>query len=424
MSHRDLTRNRDFNRLWCADAVGQVGGALSAFVLPLVGYAVTGSAALAALPAAAYLAGLVGALLPGGVVADRYDRRRVLVGTHAGALVAFGSLAAAPLVGAVTLPHLVLTALVAGVCAGVREPAEASAVRTVVTREQLPTAISQTQARQHVATLVGGPLGGVLYGVARWLPFLVDAGCAAFALVQVSRVRADLSAPVDGAAGNARRELLDGVLYVLGRTYFRTVAVFGACCNLVVNAVFYVAILRLVQDGVSPGAIGLVDAIAGVGGILGAVLAPSLVRRVRTGRLTVAVAWSWVPLLVPLVFWSSPVLVGAMLFLGLLLNPAGIAAGGAYRAAITPVELQGRVLSASSFLGMATLPLAPVLGGLLLEHTGGPAAIVGLVVAAVLTALVPTLSREVRRVPRPADWPAAEGTPVDTPGRRPEPVAG
>jgi hypothetical protein len=58
-----------------------------------------------------------------------------------------------------------------------------------------------------------------------------------------------------------------------------------------------------------------------------------------------------------------------------------------------------------SFLAMSVLPLAPLLGGLLLEHTGGPTAIAGLLVAAVLTALIPTLSRSVRSVPRPRDWP-------------------
>jgi hypothetical protein len=119
-----------------------------------------------------------------------------------------------------------------------------------------------------------------------------------------------------------------------------------------------------------------------------------------------------VPLLVPLVFWSSPALVGALLFAGLLLNPAGNAAGQSYRAAITPVEMQGRVASASSFLAHATMPLAPLLGGLLLEHAGGPAATVGLLVAAVLTALIPTASRELRRVPRPADWAADSASPT------------
>jgi MFS family permease len=406
MGHRELMHNRDFTRLWSADAVGQVGGAMSAFVLPLVGYAVTGSAALAALPGAAFLLGLVAALLPGGVLADRLDRRRLLMAAHGGGLVAFGSLATAGMLGSLTLPHLMVAAAAGGICAGVREPAEASAVRSVVPREQLPTAISQTQARQHVAALVGGPLGGGLYGLTRWLPFAADTVCTAFALVQVSRVRLPATRP--GTAGSARRELAEGLRYVAARPYFRTLAIFGALCNLVVNAVFVVAILRLVQDGVSPGAIGLVDALAGAGGILGAIVAPALIARFRTGRITVATAWSWVPLLVPLVFFSSPVLIGALLFLGLLLNPAGNAASASYRAAITPVGLQGRVASAYSFLGLATLPLAPVLGGLLLEHAGGPAATAGLLVAALLTALIPTLSREIRRVPRPADWPTQE----------------
>jgi hypothetical protein len=173
-----------------------------------------------------------------------------------------------------------------------------------------------------------------------------------------------------------------------------------------------VAVLRLVQGGTSPAAIGLVDALAGAGGILGAVLAPALIARVPTGHLTVVTAWSWVPLLVPLVFWSSPALVGGLLFLGLLLNPAGNAAGASYRTAITPAAMQGRVAAATSFLTLATLPLAPLLGGVLLEHAGGPAATAGLLVAAAATALVPTLSRPLRGVPKPADWPAA---PDDTP---------
>ena len=75
------------------------------------------------------------------------------------------SLAVAGVLGALTVPHLFAVALLTGVGAGVFAPAEMSAVRTVVPTEQLPTALSQHQARQHVANLVGGPLGGVLYAV-------------------------------------------------------------------------------------------------------------------------------------------------------------------------------------------------------------------------------------------------------------------
>jgi MFS family permease len=122
------------------------------------------------------------------------------------------------------------------------------------------------------------------------------------------------------------------------------------------------------------------------------------------------VAWSWVPLLVPLIFWSSPWLVGAMLFLGLLLNPAGNAGAQSYRVAITPDELQGRIASSSQFLGFTTIPFAPLLGGWLLEAFGGSTATLLLLVAAVLSALIPTLTPSVRSVPRPRDWPAPDAS--------------
>jgi hypothetical protein len=72
---------------------------------------------------------------------------------------------------------------------------------------------------------------------------------------------------------------------------------------------------------------------------------------------------------------------------------------------ITPPELVGRVQSVGQFLGWSTLPLAPVLGGALLAALGGPTAMAVLTVLCALVAFIPTLSRTVRSVPRPADWP-------------------
>ena len=82
-------------------------------------------------------------------------------------------------------------------------PAEMSAVRTVVPTEQLPTALSQQQARQHVASLLGGPLGGALYSVTRWVPFLFDAVTFAVSWVLLGRIRTDLS---PAPSGGERRD--------------------------------------------------------------------------------------------------------------------------------------------------------------------------------------------------------------------------
>src|SRR5680860_902439 len=107
-SYRTLARNRDFTRLWVGEAISQLGTTASLFVFPLVGYALTGSALLAGLPVAAYTLGIALALLPAGVVADQFDRRRVLLTASAAGFVLSGSLAVAGLAGSITLPHLVV----------------------------------------------------------------------------------------------------------------------------------------------------------------------------------------------------------------------------------------------------------------------------------------------------------------------------
>jgi MFS family permease len=166
------------------------------------------------------------------------------------------------------------------------------------------------------------------------------------------------------------------------------------------------AVLRLMEAGVPAVQIGLVETAVGIGGLLGAVAAPWIIDRFRTGALTVLIAWSFVPLVVPMVFWNNPLVVSLAIGGGLFLNPAGNAGIGAYRMALTPPDLQGRVQSTSQFVSMSVMPLAPVLAGVLLATLGGPTAVVVLGVLIAGVALIPTLSHSVRSVPRPAVWQA------------------
>jgi MFS family permease len=107
-----------------------------------------------------------------------------------------------------------------------------------------------------------------------------------------------------------------------------------------------------------------------------------------------------------MVLWNQPAVVGAALFTGLLLNPAGNAASGTYRIAHTPAHLQGRAQSAQQFLSMSVIWVAPLLGGALLASLGGSTAIAIIGGLVALSALIPTLTRSVRSVPRPAVWQA------------------
>ena len=176
----------------------------------------------------------------------------------------------------------------------------------MVRPDELSTALSQSQARQHIASLLGGPLGGILYGVTRWLPFAFDAFSFAVAWVLLGRLRTDLSAPGERGppAGRSTTSPRASASSCAGRTSAPPPAD-GALANLLVNAMFFVAILRMVQDGVSPTVIGLVSTAAGVGGILGAMAAPWIIERMPTGTLVVTAAWSFVPLVVPMVLWTT-----------------------------------------------------------------------------------------------------------------------
>jgi len=404
-SYRSLARNHDFTVLWIGQTISEVGSRMSMFVFPLVAYAVTGSAVYAAAAEAVHLLGLAGALVPAGVLADRADRRRIMRVASGSGVLLYASLAAATIAGDLTLPHLLGVALLTGVVAGLFMPAEISAVRTVVTQEELPTALSQNQARMHVAALVSAPLGGVLLSIARWLPFASTAVTFACSWVMLGRLRTDLSpTPYDGPKRHPVHELTAGLRFVWSRPFFRVLMFWSALANLTVNALFFVAVLRMIEAGFPAFQIGMVEAVAGVAGIVGAVVAPWIIDRVPTGRLTVAIAWSFAPLVVPMAFWNQPAVVAAALGLGLLLNPAGNAGIGAYRIAVTPPELVGRVQSTSQFVSMSAMPLAPVLAGVLLTTLGGTAAVLVLGVLTALVALIPTLSVTVRSVPRPAAW--------------------
>lgn len=264
-------------------------------------------AALAALAEALHLLNLAAALLPAGVLADRLDRRRVMRAASGSGVLLYASLALAGAAGQLTLPHLLVVALLTGMGAGAFSPAETSAVCSVVATHDLPTALAQNQARQHVAALVGGPLGGALHGLTRWLPFAADACSYAVSWLLLGRIRADLSpACVAEPRPAPRDELIEGARFVLQRPFFRTLMVWAALTNLTMNALFFVAVLRLIQAGFEPVRIGLVETAAGVAGILGAVLAPWIIERFPTGWLTGVIAWSPVPLVVPTALWNDP----------------------------------------------------------------------------------------------------------------------
>jgi MFS family permease len=403
--YRRLARNRDFTILWAGETVSELGSSMSLFVFPLVAYAVTQSVLSASLAEAAYAGGRVVFLLPAGAWVDRMNRKTVMLASSGSGVVLYGSLAVAGAAWHLTLVHLLVVALATGVASAFFRPAETAAVHQIVASEDLPTALSQNQARQAIAALAGGPLGGALFSLARWLPFAVDAVSFAVSCLTLSRLRAVFTTPPSpDAPRSLRRDIREGLAFNWHNGFLRATLIFAAVANMASQAFFLALVLRMLQAHVHPTLIGFFWTAGGVAGILGALTAPYLMDRFPTGPLSLVTAWAMTIATIPMAFTVNPLLLGLLAVPVFFVIPIPNTAVATYRIAITPERLQGRGQTAMNFVASIASPVGPLLGGWMLSTIGGSTAMLLLAGVLALSPLALTLSRDVRAVPVPAIW--------------------
>lgn len=388
-----LSRNRNYTLLWSSQAVSEVGFNATLIAFPLVVLMVTGSAAISgavlAVDAVAQL--VVG--LPGGALADRWDRRRVMLCCEAVQAVAVASLAVALWQGVATVPHMVAVAAVLGASRALFEPAEDASLPRIVPESQLATAVSLNAARSSVGQMAGTALGGFLVAVGRWVPFAVDALTHAVAFVGLLFLRVPPSAPTERR--HFVREVLDGLRWVLGRPEMRVTAWCAVTLNLFFSAYYLVIIVLAQSRGVPPGEIGVMAAMLGVGGVLGALAAPRLCRLLSPHQAIAGVFWA-LTLLAPLaVLVSGGYLMGA-LFAGMaFLAPTANTVITTHQLLHTPDELRGRLSGVMNVVVGTAAALGPALGGVLAELLPGPGAVLlcagGIAVITVLVTVHPVL---------------------------------
>lgn len=191
MSAVPLRRNREFMLLWTGEALSGLGSQVSLVAYPLLVLATTGSPAKAGVVGFARTLPIAALALPAGVLADRVDRKRLMVACDAVRALALAVLAAAILTGAVPYALIVLVALVDGTGFVVTYVSERGALRRLVAPDQLAEAVARNESRTFAAMLAGPPLGGVLFGLGRAVPFLADAVSYAAAAAGKLLIRTD-----------------------------------------------------------------------------------------------------------------------------------------------------------------------------------------------------------------------------------------
>ena len=398
-----LSTNRDFVIIWAGAGVSELGTSMSRLVFPLVGYAITHSTVQAGLATTGLILGEVVLRLPAGALVDRMARSRVLLLTNIAGAAVYASLAIALFAGHLTLAHLVIAGFLSGGADAFASPATSATMRTIVPKEQLPLAYTRLEARDNAVQLVGPPIGGALYAVARGVPFLVDAVSYTAEAFAVTRLRTPLPAP-EREPGSIRADVAEGLRFVWRNVGVRAMMIWGGLVNFCGGFVFVAVTLRLVRAGVHPAAIGLVSTATAVAGLLGALVAPVIITRARTGLVSIVFTLVHAALIVPLAWTGNVVATGALLAIGTFLVPANNAGISAYMVSVVPDALQGRINSAAGFIATGLAPLGPLLAGVALAGLGGRHT---LLLGALLTGLsvVPLVaSRTVRTLGRPDTW--------------------
>jgi MFS family permease len=293
-SHAQL--DPDFQRLWASVTVSSLGDGMRFVALPLLAAQLTSDPRQIA---AVYLAEQLPLLLFGllsGALADRVDRRRILWLVDAVRALTVGALAVAVATHSVTIHLLAGVAFLLGLGQTLYNGAWSGMVPTLVAPIDLTRANARLQAGSLVTdTLLGTPLGALLFGITAALPFAVDAVSFAGAAVLALMLRGNFQ-PQPSAApntwGTLCRDTAHGVRWLWRHRLLRRLCLTSGITNLVGAGLIAILVLYARQVlGLSSLAFALLVASFALGGVAGAAGTPRLTARFgnqRVLRLTAA----------------------------------------------------------------------------------------------------------------------------------------
>ncbi|WP_308164147.1 MFS transporter [Nonomuraea sediminis] len=369
-----LLRDRNFRGLFLADTASQAGAQILNLAMPLV--------AVTALHASAFEVGVLAMCqtlafvvigLPAGAIVDRLARRRVMVVCDWGRAAVLASVPAAWWLGVLTVYQLYAVALVLGVFTVFFDVAYQSYLPHLVERDQLVRGNASLEVVRTVAQLGGPSAGGYLIQFLT-APFALVATVLGFAwsALCLGTIRKPEFRGAGG--GHLGREIMEGLRFVLGHRLLRRIAGCTATSNLFAAMAQPMVLLLLARElGLGAGAIGLLTALGGIGGLLGAWLIGRLAVRLGQGPTL------WLAILVPAPLLLLVPLAQADWRLALVaLQEFALGVGVvvynvtqlSFRQAATPDALLGRMNATMRFMVWGTLPLGALLSGVLGETIG------------------------------------------------------
>jgi MFS family permease len=326
----------------------------------------------------------------GGVLADRYPKRRILMITQAAMGLLALVLGMLVITGTARVWHVYALAFGLGLATVVDNPARQTFVGEMVGRRDLPNAIALNSASFNGARVLGPAVAGLLIAVAGTGPvFLINAASYGAVLFGLAAMRRSELHPAD-LVPRAKGQLREGLRYVRGRRdLVMVLALVGFVATFGMNFQMTTALVTREVFGVGASSFGLASTMLAVGALAGALLAARRVRPRLRLLLSAALLFGVLEVATGLMptYWSFLVM---LVPTGIALMTFTSAANATVQLSVAP-EMRGRVMGLYMFVFMGTNPLGAPLVGWMAEQFGPRLSIVAGGVVAALAALAVTL---------------------------------
>ena len=172
-----------------SDTASAIGAAMQGFGVSLVAYKISGS-----LIAAGWVPTLTGivrqlANVLGGTVVDRHDRKHLVIANCITGVLLWGATGILLLAGALTFSVFLAIMLTSSLFTGCLGGATDAMLRSIIDIREYPKARSVNEGRDATVTMIGNPVGGMLYSFGAWVPFIISAILYMIAGISASQIR-------------------------------------------------------------------------------------------------------------------------------------------------------------------------------------------------------------------------------------------
>jgi MFS family permease len=368
-----LWRDRNFLTFWTGQAFSQFGAQITELAIPVLAVLLLNAnefevGVLTAANVAAFL--VVG--LPAGAWIDRMRKRHVMIWADAVRAVTLGIVPVLWLTNALHIWHLVIVALIMGIATVFFDVSNQSLVPSLVRPGRIAEANGKLQSTEQLANLTGPAVGGWLIGIIA-APLAIVVTVATYLISFVAMLfthDAEVKrAPEDHQP--IHKEIGEGLRWVFGNPLLRRIVATTGFANLFSTMAYTllpIYLLRVLE--LSPTQMGIIFSLGAVGGLVGAIATPHIVKffgEARTLPISV-IGFSLAPVLLPVATLvpqiAFPFLVVQMFIMSftvLLYNITQVT----FRQRITPIRLLGRMNASIRFCVWGVMPIAALAAGAL-----------------------------------------------------------